>query len=125
MSFLPSDKRAPKAGISPSGGETDGGLGGLGVLASPATTLGDMVNPQLGQAMQLAGHAQALLGQAQQTAASRPVVKAPPAGDAPTSAPPSRQAAPKALTAAPALVEKLFIAAHPLAGQAVNDYATP
>lgn len=145
MSFKPTDKHAPLAGLGlAASAATAAGLepqsvalattavslgaglqggGGLGVLGGTLAPLGGMADPQTGQAMQLAGNAQAQFGKHQ---------PAPPAATEKAAAvkvPSAAEAVPnpvvKALTAAPALVEKLFIAEHPLAGQAINDFATP
>ena len=116
MSFKPSDKQAALARLGTPLGETVLGTqagGGLGVLGGTVASLAD---PQLGQALQLAGNAQALLQPAPiapSPIAEAPIVHAPPAA-----------ALTQALESASPLVEKLFIAEHPLAGQATGCCAS-
>ncbi|MEJ7804960.1 MAG: type VI secretion system tip protein TssI/VgrG [Telluria sp.] len=162
MSFTPSDKKAGNAatvqaatglaaGVAGLAGantqavqlasaavNTTAGLqagGGLGVLGAGVTSLAGVADPRLGQALQLGGQAQALLGQKPPAGDLLPIAKALPAAqkltEAVPAAKPLTEALPaavtvtKALADAPAIVEKLLIAEHPLAGQAVNDFATP
>ncbi len=107
--------------------------GGLGVLGSGLTSLAGAADPRLGQAMQLGGAAQALFSPARPAEDLRPVAEALPVAQAIPGADalvkkealPAAPVLTKALADAPAALEKLFIAEHPLAGQAVNDFATP
>ena len=84
---------------------------GLQSLAGNAAALAGKANPRLGQALQVASQAQSLMGQAQSFAAAAPGMA--PATPAIAEVAQARQA-----------VEQLHIAAHPLAGQAVQDFAT-
>lgn len=92
--------------------------GGIQALAGGAASLAGMASPELGQALQMAGQAQALMGQAQSLAG---MANAVPGAAALAQAP---QALQSAGGAADAVAEKLHIAEHPLAGQAVQDFAT-
>ncbi len=87
--------------------------GGIQALAGGAAALAGQANPQLGQALQVASQVRSLTG-----AASGMMNKAAPA------APAALAGVAKAAPVSKA-VEQLHIAEHPLAGQAVQDFATP
>lgn len=84
---------------------------GASALASGAAGLAGLANPQLGQALQVASQVQSLAQKSDALSA------------------PAQQAAalvkeaPTALAETAGAVEKLVIAEHPLAGQAVSDFA--
>lgn len=92
--------------------------GGFQALAGGAAALAGHANPELGQALQMASQAQALMGQAKSLAGMAGAV---PGASALAQAP---QALQDSGAAVEAVAEKLHIAEHPLAGQAVQDFAS-
>ncbi|MDQ1814519.1 type VI secretion system tip protein TssI/VgrG [Massilia sp. CCM 9210] len=88
--------------------------GGVEALAGGGVAIAAQASPEVAKALAVAGQAQAVAGQAKALADV--------AGSKLASAPSSLTQAVPAAVAAPA---QLVIAEHPLAGQAVNDFATP
>ena len=96
----------------------DVGLGALGAL-------GSLADPRIGQGMQLAGQVNSLL--AERPAAVPAAPAAPSLEELPAAVPVPKNLPPAAAAVAaqaPAMVQKLILEEHPLAGQAVNDFAT-